>query len=250
VRAEAAHHPDVRLHAIPLEPAAVEDAVVGLDVQLVGGLEAFHVAVERVRVLHDELARAQQARARPRLVAFLGLEVVEQLRQVAVGAHLACDVEGEVLLVRHREDQLGPAAVLQLEDLVDVVAAGLLPELGGLEHGHQHLPRADRIHLLTHDLLRPPVSPPAGREEGPEARADLPCQPRANDQLVRDRLRVGGSLPRGWQEVAGKPGHRRASLFSCPHVPPPQSRSRAKHEVPHLWTYHLSSEQGCAPSRR
>ena len=54
------------------------------DVLLVGDVEPLAVAVERVRVLHDELARPQHAGARPRLVALLDLEVVEDQRQVAV----------------------------------------------------------------------------------------------------------------------------------------------------------------------
>ena len=46
-------------------------------------LEPGLVAVERVRVLHDELADAEQAAARARLVAVLRLEVVPGLRQLA-----------------------------------------------------------------------------------------------------------------------------------------------------------------------
>ena len=87
VGADAAHHPDVRLDPVPLEPDAVEDAVVGAAEALVVLVQAGAVAVEGVGVLHDELARAQQPGARPRLVAPLGLEVVEAEGQLAVGAH-------------------------------------------------------------------------------------------------------------------------------------------------------------------
>ena len=167
VRAEAAHEPHVALHAVPLEARSVEDAVVGLHVEPVGRVEALGVAVEGVGVLHDELARPQQPGARARLVAFLRLEVVEDLGQVAVRAHLARDVPGDVLLVRHREHQVGAAPVLELEQLVDVVAARSLPQLRRLEDGHQHLPRADRVELLADDLLDPPVRPPARREKCP-----------------------------------------------------------------------------------
>jgi hypothetical protein len=83
VRARPAHHPDVGLHPIPLEAHAVADRVVGLDELVVGGLEPLVIAIEGVGVLHDELARAQHAGARARLVAALGLEVVEQHRQLA-----------------------------------------------------------------------------------------------------------------------------------------------------------------------
>ena len=80
VRADTAHHADVRGHPVPLQPDPVEDAVVGGDEALVARLEALAIAVERVGVLHDELARAQHRRPRARLVALLGLEVVDELR--------------------------------------------------------------------------------------------------------------------------------------------------------------------------
>ena len=114
VRAGAAHHPDVGLDPVPLEAAAVEDPVVGLDVELVAAVEPLGVAVEAVGVLHRELAGAQHAGPRPRLVALLDLEVVEDQRQLAVGADVVGDVVGDGLLVRHRQHQLrspcGPRA--------------------------------------------------------------------------------------------------------------------------------------------
>jgi hypothetical protein len=47
-------------------------------------LQRLFVDVKAVGVLHDELTRAQNAALGPRLVAFLGLEVVPQLRQLLV----------------------------------------------------------------------------------------------------------------------------------------------------------------------
>ena len=95
-------------------------------------VEPLLVAVERVRVLHDELAHAEEPAPRPRLVALLRLEVVEDLRQLAVRAELA-RVEGDRLLVRHREDELAAEPVRQLVELRDGVAPALLPELGRRE---------------------------------------------------------------------------------------------------------------------
>ena len=178
------------------------------DVELVGAVQALAIAVEAVGVLHDELARAQHPGARPRLVALLGLEVVQQLGQVAVGADLAGDVEGEVLLVRHRQHELGPAPVLELEHLVDVVAPAGPPQLSGLEHRHQHLPAADGVQLLAHDLLHPPVRAPPGRQPGPQARAHLPGQPGPHRQPVGGCLGVRGRLTGGGQEIAREAGHR------------------------------------------
>ena len=182
--------------------------------QLVGGVEGVAVAVEGVGVLHDELARAQHPGARPRLVAPLGLEVVQQLRELPVRAHVARDVEGQVLLVRQGQHELGAAAVLQLEHLVDVVAAAGPPELGRLEHGHQHLRRADGIHLLADDLLHPAVRAPAGGQPCPEPGGHLAGQPRSHHQLVRYGLGVRRDLLHRGQEIAREAGHAGESIWA------------------------------------
>jgi hypothetical protein len=203
----AAHHPDVGLHPVPLEAHPVADAIVGLDELLVGGLQPVLVAIEGIGVLHDELARAQDPGARARLVAALGLEVVEQHRQLAIGAHRLRDVEGDGLLVAQGEDQVGPPAVLELEHLLDVVAPAALPELGRRDDRHQHLLAADPVALLAHDLRHVLVHAPAGRQPAPQARADLADEPGAHAELVRQRLGVGGGLALGGQEVAIQAGH-------------------------------------------
>ena len=198
-RLAAAHHPRLGLHRDRLDPAALEDPVVRALVLLEAHLEAGLVAVERVGVLHDELPHPQQPAPGARLVTALRLEVVERLRQVAVGAELR-EVERHRLLVRHREDEVAAAAVLQPEELGDPDAPGLLPQLGGREHRHQHLLGADPVHLLPdhlHDLLV--VFQPAG-QEAPQAGADLADQPGPDEQLVGDRLGVRGVVAQGRQE--------------------------------------------------
>ena len=57
--------------------------------ELEAAIEPLAIAIERVRVLHDELAHAQQSTARPRLVAFLRREVVQDLRELLVRLDLA-----------------------------------------------------------------------------------------------------------------------------------------------------------------
>ena len=212
VGAGPAHHPDVGLDGVPLQPGPVEDPLVGPGVLLVAHLEPLGIAVERVRVLHDELARPQDAGARAGLVALLGLEVVEDLRQVAVGAHDLRDVHRHDLLVRHGQHHGRAAAVLELEELGPdrVVAAGLLPPLRRVEHGHQQLLAADGVHLLADDLHRLLVHPPAGGHPAPQAGADLADHAGADQQLVRERFRVGGRLLLGREDVRGESGHVRA----------------------------------------
>ena len=108
-----------------------------------------------------------------------------------VARDLPC-VERDGLLVRHRQDVLTSRTVLEPEDLVDVVAARLLPELERRQHGHEHLLAADRVHLLADDLDDLLVDAPAERQEGPDAGRDLADVPAAHEQLVRYGLRIGG----------------------------------------------------------
>ena len=111
-----------------LEAEPVEDPDVGVAVQLVAGLEPGVVDVERVGVLHHELATTQQAGAGTRLVAVLRLDLVDRERQVLVGAVEVLDDEGEHLLVRRTEQVVVALAVLQPED----VGAVLRPPTGRL----------------------------------------------------------------------------------------------------------------------
>ena len=93
-----------------------------------------------------------------------------------------------------------PRAVLELEELGDPVAAGRLPELGRREHRHEHLLRADRVHLLADDLLDLPCTrQPSGRNVQSPA---LTCRmiAAAHEQLVADRLGVGRLVAQGREE--------------------------------------------------
>ena len=125
--------------------------------------------------------------------------MVPELRELLVTLQL-CRVKRERLLVREREDEVATAAVLQLEELGDAITTRLLPELGGRQHRRVHLLRGDRVHFLADDLLDLAVDTPAEREEGPQTRADLTHETAAHEELVRDRLRVGGIVAQGRQE--------------------------------------------------
>ena len=207
VGSEAAHHPDVGLDPVPLEPAAVHHPVVGDHMLGVLLVQSLAVAVERVGVLHDELAGAQDPGPGTRLVTLLDLEVVEDHRQLAVGTDGRRHVQRDDLLVGHREHHVGAAAVGELEQLLDRIAAAAPPRLGRVQHRHQQLLAPDRVHLLAHDLDDLLVHSPPGRQPGPQPRPDLADQPGADHQLVRDRLGVGRRLTLGGQEVGGEAGH-------------------------------------------
>ena len=195
-RLVAAHHPRLRLYRVRLEPAALEHPVVRLEVLAKADVEAFVVTVERVGVLHHELAHAEQPSARTRLVAHLRLEVVEDLRQLLVRLQLA-RVERHRLLVRQREDERAAVTVLDLPELGNVVAPGRLPQLGRSDDRHEHLLPADRVHLLADDPNDLLVNPPPEREERPEAGAHLSDEPTAHEQLVALGFRVRGGLAQG-----------------------------------------------------
>ncbi len=211
VGAGAAHEAGVRLDLPVDEAAAIEDARVRLLVQRVALVQARHVAVERVGVLHRELAGAQDAAGGPRLVALLRLDVVPDLREIAPGAQLARRVQGDHLLVRHRQHEVAPDAILQLEQLVDAVAAALLPELRRQQDRHQHLLPADAVHLLAHDRDGALERAVAERQPRPQTGSDLAGHARADEQPVGDRDRVRGVVAERRHQVARGP-HRGSSL--------------------------------------
>jgi hypothetical protein len=162
-------------------------------------VQAGLVAVERVRVLHDELADTDQPPARPRLVPVLDREVVEDLGELPIALDLA-GVEGDRLLVRHRKHEVAPGAILELEEFRDADAARPLPQLGRGQERHQHFLAADRVHLLADDLLDLAVDAPAQRQVRPDAGADLPDEAASDEQLVAHGLRVRGVVAQGRQE--------------------------------------------------
>ena len=198
----AAHHPRLGLDPHRVDPAALEDPLVRAPVRLERDVEAFLVAIERVRVLHDELADAEQSPTRARLVALLHREVVEDLRELAVALELA-RVECECLLVRQREDEVAAVPILEAKDLLDVVTAALLPELERRQHRAEHLLAADRVDLLAHDLHDLLVHGPPQREVRPDPGADLADVAPANEQLVRDGLGVGRCVAQCRDEEGG-----------------------------------------------
>ncbi len=72
----AADAAGVRLHRAELQPAAAEDAAVGLVHDPVGLVQGRAVQVEGVGVLHQELAGAHDPEAGADLVPELGLDLV------------------------------------------------------------------------------------------------------------------------------------------------------------------------------
>src|SRR5665213_4615829 len=109
--------------------------------------------MERIGVLHDELAAAHDAEARPYFIAELQLDLVEIDRQLAIALELTPRDIGDDLFVRRADDEVALVAVLQAQQLRSVLipATRLLPELSGLNRAQQQFQGAGAIHLLAND---------------------------------------------------------------------------------------------------
>ena len=147
-RAALGHHRDrAQAHARKGAQVSDEHAVIGV-------LGAGKIEVERVSVLHQKLAPAHQAEARPHLVAELPLDVIEIERQVLVRAHIAAEDLRDHFLVGRTVEHVALVAVLDAQHLlaIGLVAAAFAPQLGGLDGRHQKLDGAGAVLLLAHDI--------------------------------------------------------------------------------------------------
>ena len=113
LRRAAAHRTRGRRDDDVLDAEPGQDPLVGVAVRLVGRRQALVGEVERVRVLHHELAAAQDAGAGTLLVAVLGLHLVQGDREVLVRVVLALHGEREELLVGGAEHVVVALAVLR-----------------------------------------------------------------------------------------------------------------------------------------
>ncbi len=198
----AAHRARRRLHDDVLEAEPVEDPDVRVAVQLVGPREAGVVDVEGVGVLHHELTPAQQAGARPRLVAVLVLDLVDRERQVLVGRVQVLHHEGEHLLVRGAEEVVAALAVLEPEDVGAVVGPPVRRVVGllGQQRGERQLLGAHVVHLLADDGLDPAQHPQAERQPGVDAGRGAADVAGADQQAVARDLGVVGVVAQGAHE--------------------------------------------------
>ena len=198
--------PDVGAHRDRLQAEPREGAEIGDEHAVVGLPRALEVEVEGIGVLHQELAAAHDAEARPHLVAELPLDVVEVERQVAVGAHVGAKDVGDHLLVGRPVEHVALVPVDDAQHLlaVVVVAAALAPEIGRLDRRHQHFERPCPVLLLAHDLLDLLQDAEAERQPGIDAGRLLAEHAGAQHQPVRDDLRFLRRLLQDGQEIAGE----------------------------------------------
>ena len=175
--------------------------------RVVRRLEPGLVDVERVAVLHPELATAQEPGPGPRLVAVLRLDLVERQRQVLVGRVQVLDQQREHLLVRGAEEVVAALAVLEPEEVVAVLGPPVrrLVGLAGQQRREVDLLGAHRVHLLADDVLDPAQHPVAERQPRVDARRRPADVAGPDEQPVARHLGVGGVVPQRPQEQRGHP---------------------------------------------
>ena len=183
-----------------------ERAQVSGELLVVGMARARLIEVEGIGVLHQKLARAHHAEARPHFVAELPLDVIEIERQILVGAHRGAEDLGDHLLVGRAVQHVAIVPVADAQHLlaVIVVAPGFAPEVGRLDGRHQDLDRAGAVLLLADDGADLVQHPDAERQPGVAARRLLPDHAGAQHQPVRDDLRLLRRLLQNRQEITGK----------------------------------------------
>src|SRR5262249_59010168 len=152
---------------------------------------------------------AHPAEGRPALVPELHLDLVEVLREVAVGADFTPHEIRHDLLVGRPEAEVAVVAVLQAKELAPVLlpAAALLPQLGRDDGRHEDLLRAGPVHLLAHDRLEPTDGTEPEWEEIVDAARHLADHAGTEHEPVAHDLRVRGILAQSRDEQPGEPGH-------------------------------------------
>jgi hypothetical protein len=178
-----AHRPGVSRNETISEPKCVEDPHVALAHFLVRAPCTVFVHVERVGVLHQELAATQEATSRSRLVAELRLDLVQVLRKIAIATDLVTRNVRHDLFVGRAEVIVAAFPVFQAEKRVAeaIPAPGLLEVVGRQEGRHEHLQRASTIHLAPDDGLDLLQDPHAERQEVVQAGANPAHEPRARE---------------------------------------------------------------------
>lgn len=208
LRPGAAHQAVVSRDDDVLESELLEDPLVRVALRLVRGILSLVGVVERVRVLHGELAAAQEAGAGTGLVAVLVLDLVDRERQVLVRGVEVLHQEREHLLVRRCEQIVGALAILQAEDAVAVGGppARRLVRLTRQQRREVNLVRARARHLVADDRLDLRLDLQAEGQPREDARGGTPDVAGAHEQPVARDLGVGGVFAEGAEEEVRQTG--------------------------------------------
>ena len=233
----SAHRPGHRRDDHVRQPEPLERALVGVAMGLVADHEPIEVEIEAVRVLHHELATAQQAGTRPGLVAELRLDLEDAQRQVLVAAVQVLDEEGEHLLMGGGEHEVGALAVLDAEHAVAVLGppSADLVRLARQQRREVHLLEAGGDHLLAHDALDVAQDLPPERQEGEPAGGGATDVAGTHQEAVAGHFGVGRILPQGAHEEGRHPEHL-GHVDGHYRPRPVCSRASLKFGEPKAWT--------------
>ena len=141
---------------------------------------------------------------------------------------------GDHLLVRRSEHEAAPTLVVEVEEdgPEGLLAAALPPQLDGLDGGQQHLLPAGGVHLLAHDVLGLEAGAAAEGHVAVGPRHELVDTPRAQQQPMARRLRIGGRLAQRASEQPGHPhgieGTRRRAAGEAPSATAPAGEGHCR----------------------
>jgi len=203
-------------------------------VTLEGGVQSLGIDVERVRILHRELAHAKHTRLRARLVAVLLLDLVPDLRKLFVTAQFGGQ-RGEHLFAGHAEPDIGAFAIRQPEHLFAhrLPASTALPEIRGLYGRQQKLLGSNAVHFFTGDLLDFLTDAKAKREQRVDARHQLTDKARSHQEFVADGFGVGRIVAQCRDEEL-RPAHERPTRMDHGNLTDtPETRSSTQFST--LW---------------
>ena len=116
-------------HGDRLQPHASIGPQIGDEHGVVGVLGGFEIQIERIGVLHQELASPHDAESWPDLVSEFPLDMVEILRQIPVAANVVTHDLGDLFLVGRAIEHVAAVAVLEAQHFrsVRIVASTYAP---------------------------------------------------------------------------------------------------------------------------
>ena len=212
MRLAAAHHAAAGLdHLIP-ESAALIDAAIEVIVLAIAPIQPLPVDIEGVGILHGELAHPKQPRFGSRLVPELGLYLVPDLGQLAIGAELIAGDGCKNLLMGHAQAHVPVGAVLETKHVRPhaLPTAAFLPDFSRVQGRQGKFLGAHAIELVPDDPGDLEHHPLGQRQKGINSRGQLPNVSAAKEQDMARHLGLGRGLPQGGDEAL-TPAHSDSS---------------------------------------